>query len=182
MWFKLQTHAFNSRFVEELVFPLLSAQIRSDVSLPWEDSMFQMSTPAHIYFLQPQSCWAQPVTRLAVILPVWLKNKGQFLAKPLVRPKTLSDRFDSLAHGACSLKWGGVGGVAVLFLRLVQQRCPTWDIHMMCNTWGQDSYSFSHEQFWESALVQENISEGHSELKIAWITFHPTLVSRYMEK
>lgn len=106
MWFKLQTHTFNCRFVEELVFPLLSAQIRS---LPWEDSMFQMSTPARIYFLQPQSCWAQPVTRPAVILPVWLKNKGQFLAKPLVRPKTLSDRFDSLAHGVCSLKQIGVG-------------------------------------------------------------------------
>ncbi len=80
------------------------------MSLPWEDSMFQMSTPAHIYFLQLQSCWAQPVTRLAVILPVWLKNKGQFLAKPLVRPKTLSDRFDSLADGACSLKREGGGG------------------------------------------------------------------------
>lgn len=135
-----------------------------------------MSTPAHIYFLQPQSCWAQPVTRLAVILPVWLKNKGQFLAKPLVRPKTLSDRFDSLAHGACSLKWGrgvggGVGCVAALFLCLVQQRCPMRDIHMMCSTWGQDSYSFS--QFGESALVEENISEGHSELKIA--SYHLTL-------
>lgn len=138
MWFKLQTHIFNCRFVEELVFPLLSAQIRSDVSLPWEDSMFQMSTPAHIYFLQLQSCWAQPVTRPAVILPVWLKNKGQFLAKPLVRPKTLSDRFDSLAHGACSLKRGRV---AVLFLHLVQQRCLIWDIHMMCDAWGRDSSS-----------------------------------------
>jgi len=30
MWFKLQICAFNCRFVEELVFPLLSAQIRSD--------------------------------------------------------------------------------------------------------------------------------------------------------
>jgi len=84
--------------------------------------MFQMSTLAHIYFLQPQSCWAQPVTRPAVILSVWLKNKGQFLAKPLVQPKTLSDRFDSLAHGACSLKRGRV---TVLFLHLAQLRCLT---------------------------------------------------------
>jgi len=95
-----------------------------------------MSTLAHIYFLQPQSCWAQPVTRPAVILSVWLKNKGQFLAKPLVQPKTLSDRFDSLAHGACSLNRGRV---TVLFLHLAQLRCLTWDIHMMTDTRGQDS-------------------------------------------